>query len=95
MTRWLLEEGRHLDKGVPVPLDGLKDQAMAALARQLAVMATPLLPFEDVMSHLEIRAVARRKDELLVILEGIDQRKDPEAYSQATEELIALQEKGF
>lgn len=95
MTRWLLEEGRHLDKGVPVPLDGLKDQAMAALARRLAVMATPLLPFEDVMSHLERRAVGRRKDELLVILEGIDQKKDPEAYSQAIEELIALQERGF
>ena len=95
LARWLLEEGKHLDKGVPVPLDGLKDQAMSAMARRLAVMSTPLLPFEDVMSHLEGRAVGHRKDELLVILEGIDQKKDPEAYSQALAELIALQERGF
>ncbi|WP_420612972.1 DNA primase [Candidatus Spongiisocius sp.] len=94
LARWLLAEGRHLDKGIPVPLDGLKDQAMAAMARRLAVMATPLLPFEDVMSHLEARAVGHRKDEILVILEGIDQKKDPEAYTQALAELIALQEKG-
>jgi len=95
LARWLLEEGKHLEKGVPVPLDGLKDQAMSAMARRLAVMNTPLLPFEDVMSHLEGRAVGHRKDELLVILEGIDQKKDPEAYSQALAELIALQERGF
>ena len=95
LARWLLEEGKHLDKGVPVPLDGLKDQSMSAMARRLAVMNTPLLPFEDVMSHLEGRAVGHRKDELLVILEGIDQKKDPEAYSQALTELIALQERGF
>ena len=94
LASWLLEEGRHLDKGVPVPLDGLKDQAMSAMARRLAVMPTPVLPFEHVMSHLEARAVGRRKDELLVILEGIDQKKDPQAYSQALEELIALQERG-
>ncbi|MDE0375853.1 MAG: DNA primase [bacterium] len=95
LARWLLEEGKHLEEGVPVPLDGLKDQAMSAMARRLAVMDTPLLPFEDVMSHLEGRAVGHRKDELLVILEGIDQKKDPEAYSQALAELIALQERGF
>ncbi len=95
LARWLLEEGKHLDKGVPVPLDGLKDQAMSAMARRLAIMNTPLLPFEDVMSHLEGRAVGHRKDELLVILGGIDQKKDPEAYSQALAELIALQERGF
>lgn len=94
LARWLLEAGKHLDKGVPVPLDGLKDQAMSAMARRLAVMNTPLLPFQDVMSHLEGRAVGHRKDELLVILEGIDQTKDPEAYSQALAELIALQERG-
>ena len=94
LARWLLEEGKHLDKGVPVPLDGLKDQAMSAMARRLAVMDTPLLPFQDVMSHLEGRAVGHRKDELLVILEGIDQTKDPDAYSQALAELIALQERG-
>ena len=95
LARWLLDEGKHLEKGVPVPLDGLKDQAMSAMARRLAVMNTPLLPFEDVMAHLEGRAVGHRKDELLVILEGIDQKKDPEAYSQALAELIALQERGF
>lgn len=95
LARWLLDEGKHLEKGVPVPLDGLKDQAMSAMARRLAVMSTPLLPLEDVMSHLEGRAVGHRKDELLVILEGLDQKKDPEAYSQALAELIALQERGF
>ena len=95
LVRWLLEEGRHLDQGVPVPLDGLKDQAMAAMARRLAVMTTPLRPFEHVMSHLEGRAVRRRKDELLVILEGIDQKKDPEAHTQVLGELIALQKRGF
>ena len=95
LARWLLDEGKHLDKGVPVPLDGLKDQAMSAMARRLAVMSTPLLPFEDVMSHLESRAVGHRKDELLVILEGLDQKKDPEAYSHTLAELIALQERGL
>ena len=94
LASWLLEEGRHLDKGVRVPLDGLKDQAMSAMARRLAVMPTPVLPFEHVMSHLERRAVGHRKDELLVMLEGIDQKKDPQAYSQALEELLALQERG-
>ena len=94
LARWLLEEGKHLDKGVPVSLDGLKDRAMSSMARRLAVMSTPLLPFEDVMSHLEGRAVGHRKDELLVILEGLDQTRDPEAYSQALAELIALQERG-
>jgi len=95
LVGWLLEEGRHLDKGVPVPLDGLKDQAMSAMARRLAVMTTPLRPFEHVMSHLERRAVRHRKDELLVILEGIDQKKDLEAHTQVLEELIALQKEGF
>ena len=94
LAHWLLEEGKHLEEGVPVPLDGLKDQAMSAMARRLVVMSTPLLPFEDVMSHLEGRAVMRRKNELRLILEEIDQTKEPEAYSSTLGELIALQERG-
>ena len=95
LANQLLEEGRHLDKGVPVPLDGLKDQALAALARSLALSNAPLLPFEDAMSNLERRAVMRHKNELRVMLEGIDQIKEPEAYSNTLAELIALQERGF
>ena len=94
LAGWLIEEGKHLEDGVPVPLDGLKDQAMSALARRLAVMATPLLPFEDVVCHLESRAVVRHKDNLLLMLDEIDKNKDPQAYSQALEELISLQERG-
>ena len=94
LAEWLLEEGRHLDEGVPVPLDSLKDQSLATLARRLVLMPDPLMPFEDAMSHLEGRAVMRRKNELRLILEGIDQTKEPEAYSSTLGELIALQERG-
>ena len=95
LARRLLDEGKHLDKRVPVPLDGLTDQSMLAMARRLAVIATPMLPFEDVVSHLERRAAVHRRDELLVILEDIDQEKDPDAYSRIFEELIALQKRGL
>lgn len=95
LAGWLLEEGKHLEKGVPVPLDGLQDQAMAALARRLAMKAAPLLPFEDVVGHLEKREVGRRKNKLLLMLKEIDKIKDPQAYSQALEELVALQERGL
>ncbi|MYF83308.1 MAG: DNA primase [Acidimicrobiia bacterium] len=77
LARWLLDAGRHLDKGVPVPLDGLKDQPLLALARRLAVLTTPLDPFADVVSNLERRAAVRRRDEILVTLEDIHHENDP------------------
>ncbi len=95
LVEWLLEEGKHLEEGTPVPLDGLKDQAMSALAHRLALTDAPLEPFDDVMTHLERRKVHRRKNELLVMLGEMDPIQDQEAYSQARDELLALQKEGF
>ena len=90
LARWLLEAGRHLEPGTPVPLAGIEDQAMAAMARHLAVMEDPLLPVADVLVHLEGRLATRRKAEMRLRLDSLDRDSDPEGYSQTMQELIAL-----
>ena len=87
---WLLEEGSKLDPGVAVPLDGIEDQAMAAMARRLAVMEEPPDPVADVLAHMEKRHEDRRKGDLSRRLDSLDPGADPEGYSQKMEELIAL-----
>lgn len=90
LAAWLLDAGRHLEPGVPIPLDGMEDHGMAATARRLAVMEEPPDPVEDVLAHLETRYRDRRKDELGRRLESMDPGADPEGYSQRVAELIAL-----
>ena len=90
LAAWLLEASRHLDHGVPVPLDTMEDRAMAALARRLSVMEEPADPIPDVLAHLERRYRDRRKEELRRQLESVDRGADPEGYSQSMAELIAL-----
>ena len=93
LARWLLEAGRHLDPGTPVPPTGIEDQAMSAMARRLAVLEDPLLPVEDVLAHLEARFATRRKAELRLRLDALDPDSDPEGYSQTMRELIALMQR--
>ena len=90
LAAWLLDAGRHLAPGVAVPLDGIEDRAMAAMARRLAVMEEPPDPVADVLAHLEKRYRDRRKEELSRRLESLDPGADPEGYSQSMAELIAL-----
>ena len=90
LARWLLEASRHLEPGTPVPLAGIEDQAMAAMARRLAVMEDPLLPVADVLAHMEGRYIARRKAELSLRLDSLDPDSDAEGYSQTMQELITL-----
>ena len=86
----VLEAGRHLEPGMPVPLAGIEDQTMAAMARRLVVMEDPLLPVEDVLDHLEHRFADRRKAELRLRLDSLDRDSDPDRYSHTMQELIAL-----
>ena len=90
LAAWLLEAGRHLDPELAVPLDGMEDRGMAALARRLSVMEDPPDPVDDVLDHLESRHRDRRKEDLRRRLESIDPGTDPEGYSHTMEELIAL-----
>lgn len=84
----LSEAGRHLDPGMPVPLDNIEDQGLAALARRLVVMEHPLDPVEDVLANLERRRDERHIKELSRQLNAMN--SGDEGYSHTMEELIAL-----
>ena len=85
--------GRHVEPGKPIPLSGIEDLPLAAMARRLALLEDPLLPLADVLTHLEARFATRRKAELRLQLESLDPDSDWEGYSQARQELIRLTER--
>ena len=85
--------GRHVEPGKPIPLSGIEDLPLAAMARRLALLEDPLLPLADVLAHLEARFATRRKAELRLQLESLDPDSDWEGYSQARQELIRLTER--
>ena len=89
----LLDAGRHGEPGRPIPLSGIEDRALAAMARRLAVLEDPLLPLADVLAHLEARFATRRKAELRLRVDSLDRDSDPEGYSQALQELIVLMQR--
>ena len=92
LAAWLLEEGRRLPSGGPVPIQGIEDPALAALARELGLKREPPpLPADDVLAHLEERSAKRRKAELRLRLESLDPGRDGGEYIRTMEELTALQ----
>ena len=95
LAAWLLEEGRRLPPGTPVPILEIQDRDLAALARRLELMRDPPpLPVEDVLAHLEERSVKRQKAELQLRLESLDRGRDEEEYLRTMEELMILQRRG-
>lgn len=95
LASWLLEAGRRLPSGGPVPIQGIEDQELAALARELGLRREPPpLPAEDVLAHLEERSMNRRKAQLRLRLESLDPGQDGGEYTRTMEELTALQRGG-
>lgn len=92
LAAWLLEAGRRLPSGGPVPIQGIEDQELAVLARELELRREPPpLPAEDVLAHLEERSMKRRKDRLRRRLESLDPGGDGGEFTRTMEELTALQ----
>ena len=90
LARSLREVGRHLAPGTAVPLSGIEDRRLAALARSLAVLEEPLIPVADVLAHLEERYAKRNKDELRRRLDFIDPENDRKEYIAILGELQKL-----
>ena len=96
LAAWLLEEGRRLPPGTPVPILEIQDRDLAALARRLELMQEdpPPDPVEDVLAHLEERSVNRQKDELRLRLKSLDRGRDEEEYLRTMKDLMILQRRG-
>ena len=90
LARRLREAGRHLAPGTAVPLSGIEDRRVAALARSLAVLEEPLIPVTHVIAHLEERYAKRHKDELRRRLDSIDPTTDRKEYIAILGELEKL-----
>ena len=91
LAEWLLEAGRHLEPGTPVPLSGIEDQRLAGMARRLAMLDEPVIPVADVLAHLEERDMTRRKTELRRRLDSIDPETDRKVSFDILLELKALE----
>ena len=92
LARWLKEASGQLEPSTPVPLSGIHDQRLAALARRLVLMNVPLMPVADALAHLERRYAKRRTVELRRDLRYVDPERNPKEFSSILAELRMLEQ---
>lgn len=90
-AEWLLEALQGVARGTPPSLASAPPGAMADGLRRLALVNEPLPPADDVLGRLERRSLEDRIAELRRRVAALDPDLEPEAYSSAFEELIALE----
>ncbi len=87
LAGWLSEVAQRQGKEVPVSLDGLKEEDLAVLARELSLLEEPIIPFDDAVDHLAKRAIARRKRALMADIKPDDRDR----YLQVQQEVLDLE----